>query len=136
MSDEHNRGPDIGLLVDAANVVGSRPDGWWRDRAGAATRLLTALAAAAPGEFPAPDGTSRWVRRPVVVLEGMARDAPDVAGVEVVRASGSGDDAIVEITTRGGDWIVVTADRQLRSRLPPGCQPVGPSTLHSWLETT
>jgi hypothetical protein len=25
----------VGLLVDAANVVGSRPDGWWRDRAGA-----------------------------------------------------------------------------------------------------
>src|SRR5262249_13604152 len=24
----------IGLAVDAANVVGSRPDGWWRDRAG------------------------------------------------------------------------------------------------------
>jgi hypothetical protein len=22
------------LVVDAANVVGSRPDGWWRDRAG------------------------------------------------------------------------------------------------------
>ena len=28
-----------GLVVDAANVVGSRPDGWWKDRAGAARRL-------------------------------------------------------------------------------------------------
>ena len=27
------------LVVDAANVVGSRPDGWWKDRAGAARRL-------------------------------------------------------------------------------------------------
>ena len=27
------------LLVDAANVVGSRPTGWWRDRAGAMARL-------------------------------------------------------------------------------------------------
>ena len=26
-------------MVDGANVVGSRPDGWWRDRAGAARRL-------------------------------------------------------------------------------------------------
>jgi selenocysteine lyase/cysteine desulfurase len=33
------------LLVDAANVVGSRPDGWWRDRAGATARLLARLAA-------------------------------------------------------------------------------------------
>ncbi len=28
--------PTVSLLVDAANVVGSRPDGWWRDRPGAA----------------------------------------------------------------------------------------------------
>ena len=27
------------LVVDGANVVGSRPDGWWTDRAGAARRL-------------------------------------------------------------------------------------------------
>ena len=33
------------LLVDVANVVGSRPDGWWRDRAGATARLLGRLAA-------------------------------------------------------------------------------------------
>ena len=32
------------IVVDAANVIGSRPDGWWRDRPGAARRLLTKLA--------------------------------------------------------------------------------------------
>ena len=32
------------IIVDGANVVGSRPDGWWRDRAGAATRLRDELA--------------------------------------------------------------------------------------------
>jgi len=32
------------LVVDAANVIGSRPDGWWRDRAGAVRRLRDALA--------------------------------------------------------------------------------------------
>lgn len=54
----------VRLVVDGANVVGSRPDGWWRDRAGAAARLrdrLTGLAAAglagsgvagAPGGLP------------------------------------------------------------------------------------
>ena len=30
-------------LVDASNVIGSRPDGWWRDRTGATQRLLDAL---------------------------------------------------------------------------------------------
>jgi hypothetical protein len=33
------------IIVDGANVVGSVPDGWWRDRAGAAARLRDALAA-------------------------------------------------------------------------------------------
>jgi predicted RNA-binding protein with PIN domain len=32
-------------LVDAMNVIGSRPDGWWRDRRGAMDRLLDELAA-------------------------------------------------------------------------------------------
>ena len=31
------------LVVDGANVVGSRPDGWWRDRPGAAGRLASRL---------------------------------------------------------------------------------------------
>lgn len=66
------------LLVDAANVVGSRPDGWWKDRAGATRRLLAALRAALEPGFPAdllavPAGTV-WPRT-VVVLEGAAKDA-------------------------------------------------------------
>jgi rRNA-processing protein FCF1 len=35
---------DVTIIVDGANVVGSRPDGWWRDRAGAAVRLHDNLA--------------------------------------------------------------------------------------------
>src|SRR5579884_836744 len=38
------------LVVDAANVVGSRPTGWWRDRPGAARKLVEDLRAAAEGE--------------------------------------------------------------------------------------
>jgi len=34
------------VIVDGANVVGSRPDGWWRDRAGAARKLAGKLSAA------------------------------------------------------------------------------------------
>ena len=41
------------LVVDAANVVGSRPDGWWRDRAGAAARLRDGLSAVATQGIPA-----------------------------------------------------------------------------------
>src|SRR5581483_1285453 len=53
------------LLVDAANVVGSRPDGWWRDRPGAARRLYDAIrSAVADGRLEGPV---------VVVVEGQAR---------------------------------------------------------------
>ncbi|MFC8192121.1 hypothetical protein ACFUMH_10720 [Cellulomonas sp. NPDC057328] len=61
------------LVVDAANVVGARPDGWWKDRAGAAARLLGALAASVDAD--AWDG-----RRVVVVLEGAARAAVKSSG--------------------------------------------------------
>lgn len=36
-------------IVDASNVIGSRPDGWWRDREGATQRLLDDLRAFADG---------------------------------------------------------------------------------------
>jgi len=44
------------LLVDIANVMGSVPDGWWRDRAGAATRLLNGLESLVGAEVTDPDG--------------------------------------------------------------------------------
>ena len=37
-------GLDVTIVVDVANVMGSRPDGWWRDRAGAAVRLHDQIA--------------------------------------------------------------------------------------------
>jgi 8-oxo-dGTP diphosphatase len=64
----------VTIVVDVANVMGSRPDGWWRDRAGAAVRLhaeLVRLAASGravpPGETDPPDF--------VMVLEGAAKAA-------------------------------------------------------------
>ncbi|PZF56474.1 NTP pyrophosphohydrolase [Curtobacterium sp. MCSS17_008] len=113
------------VVVDAANVVGSVPDGWWRDRAGAAERLLASVAAlaergVASGELALP--FARWWPRWTVVLEGGARDAADTSGVEVVRAEGSGDDAIVAaaraaLGSGDGPVVVVTADRELRTRV-------------------
>ncbi|HEY2763684.1 MAG TPA: hypothetical protein VGJ13_06680, partial [Pseudonocardiaceae bacterium] len=111
------------------------PDGWWRDRVGAAERLLREIADATPGTFPAGDGRFAWVTRPVVVLEGAAKRAPDVPGVDVIRAPGSGDDTIVDVARRGGAWIVVTADRGLRARLPSRARAVGPAALHAWLSS-
>ena len=71
------------IIVDAANVMGSRPDGWWRDRAGAATRLMNQLAElAAKGVTSLPDSVDvpeleRWFPVYVVVLEGASAAAPD-----------------------------------------------------------
>ena len=118
------------LLVDAANVVGARPDGWWRDRAGATERLLGRLALALPG-LSAPDGGR--VTDVVAVVEGQARDVRAPEGVRLVRAEGSGDDAVVvcaaELDGQGTPVVVVTADRGLRARLPAGTAVTGPGWL-------
>jgi predicted RNA-binding protein with PIN domain len=116
------------LIVDGANVVGSRPDGWWRDRAGAARRLYEQLSAA---ELPADEV--------VLVLEGAAKrghPAAQEGGVHVVHAERSGDDAIVEEVMRqvaigdGREVIVVTADRLLRERVAAaGATTKGPAWL-------
>jgi hypothetical protein len=115
-------------VVDAANVIGARPTGWWRDRPGAARLLVARLrGAVAASRLPAPV---------VVVLEGAARrGVPEGchAGVRVVHAAGSGDDAIVRVAaelSRHADndaadeapdqdapVVVVTADRGLRRRV-------------------
>jgi hypothetical protein len=111
------------LVVDGANVVGSRPDGWWRDRAGAATRLAERLAAAL-------DAGALDADRVHLVLEGAARAAvvPEHPHLAVVRAQADGDSAIVELAAAlDGDVTVVTADRGLRDRLT--ARAVGPSEL-------
>jgi hypothetical protein len=116
------------IVVDAANVVGSVPDGWWRDRAGAAERLRDALAAAGPAALPGADSDAEIV----LVVEGAARRVRAVPGIRVIAADHSGDDAIVEICQQhsGGETVVVTADRGLRDRVAElGARVVGPTAL-------
>jgi hypothetical protein len=126
------------LIVDAANVVGSRPDGWWRDRPGAAARLLQRLAGLRGATLTGPDGRPVTCTEVVAVVEGQARDVPAPDGVRVVRASGSGDDALAEyaaaLAAEGTPLLVVTADRGLRDRLPPGTAVAGPGWLLGQLD--
>ncbi|MCP9205723.1 NTP pyrophosphohydrolase [Streptomyces cucumeris] len=131
-------GPAPGLVVvDAANVVGSVPDGWWRDRRGAAERLRDRLAAHTSRGLPAVAGVPAWATGPpldlVLVVEGAARGVESVAGIRVVAAPGSGDDRIVELVAeRGPDrpCLVVTADRGLRARVRElGAEVTGPRTV-------
>jgi hypothetical protein len=125
----------VTLLVDAANVVGSRPDGWWRDRAGATARLLDRLAALPGRLLPGPDGAPVRCAAVVVVVEGRARGVPAPAGLAVVRAPGSGDDALAAEAGRlAGEVLVVTADRGLRARLPGGTAVLGPGRLLAALD--
>ena len=95
------------------NVIGSRPDGWWRDRAGAIERLAAQLEAWA----------GRSGERVTVVLEREPRAPLEVAAVEVAWAAAPGRDAADdEIVRRLPGWIeegevtVVTSDRDLVAR--------------------
>jgi hypothetical protein len=124
------------IVVDVANVMGSRPDGWWRDRAGAAVRLHAEVAALAAGGRAVPPGETappEWV----MVLEGAARpaasriEADQCSRVRVVQARGSGDDEIVALVRElPGRRFVVTADRELRDRCTAaGATVLGPAWL-------
>lgn len=113
------------VIVDAANVVGSVPDGWWRDRRGAAERLRDRLAA---DGVPGRSGPVEIV----LVVEGAARGVEPVPGVRVESAPGSGDDHMVALTAgaAGRAVLVVTADRELRRRVTElGAEVAGPRTV-------
>ena len=132
--DAQDPGWDV-LVVDGANVVGSRPDGWWRDRPVAAARLHARLVAAdLPGVV-------------VLVLEGSARPgvpagrtATTAGSVTVAHARGSGDDRIVDESVAASTTArvaVVTADRGLVSRVEQaGARSLRPSWLLARLERT
>jgi hypothetical protein len=130
--------PDAVLIVDMANVVGSRPDGWWRDRAGAATRLLERLDRLAGQVVSGPTGEAQRLAEVVAVLEGRATRAVDPERVRVVRAAADGDTEVVAqaraaVTGSPRPVLVVTADRGLRGRLPADVLTAGPGWLRALL---
>lgn len=116
------------VLIDAANVVGAVPDGWWRDRRGATERLLARVAGLAETGVPAPTlelPGKHWYPVLEAVVESGARDASAPGEITVHRSPGVGDDALAararELVGRGHEVTVVTSDRGLRQRIePPG----------------
>jgi hypothetical protein len=86
-------------LVDGMNVIGSRPDGWWRDRRGAQRRLASELEA-----LPEPV---------TVVFDGRPHDTA-TPGVDV-RFAPVADDEIARLA-RPGDRVV-TSDAELANRV-------------------
>ncbi len=112
------------LVVDAMNVIGSRPDGWWRDRAGAIERLVGAVERYAEG----------GEERVTVMLEHEPRRPLDPGRVEVAWArSGGANAADREILTRLPAWLaedeitVVTSDRDLAAKARAAGAEVTPS---------
>ena len=105
------------IVVDAMNVRGAVPDGWWRDRDGALRRLVDAIAGRTWAEWVIVVADGRPVAglpagtRGDVELRYANHGAPDAA-----------DDLIVEIVGEeepdDGPITVVTSDRGLIARLP------------------
>ena len=100
-------------LIDASNVIGSRPDGWWRDREGATRRLIEALREFAAGG-----------EQVTVVLDaGPPEWAGSEGGLEVAIAPRRGRDAADDEIARRldadpdpGSVRVVTSDAALAAR--------------------
>ncbi len=100
------------LIVDAFNVIGTTPNGWWRDRHAAVREFVTEL-----HELQTDDTVIAVVDgRPIKGLDGGNHD-----GVEIVYASGgrnAADDRIVDFVKTGAEpVVVVTSDRELLNRV-------------------
>lgn len=101
-------------IVDGMNVIGSRPDGWWRDRRRAMVDLIADL--------------ERWARAEnvdVTVVFEKPLSPPLESGVIRIAhapaaAPNSADDEIVRLVAadeRPGDILVATSDRALTARV-------------------
>lgn len=100
-------------LVDASNVIGSKPDGWWRDREGATERLLGALREFAGDEDDVvvvlDAGPAEWAGRTGPLEVAIApRRGRDAADDEIARLLDADDDP--------ASIRVVTSDATLADR--------------------
>lgn len=125
----------VPLIVDAMNVIGSRPTGWWRDRDAAVRALADRLRAYAQ---------ARRIDVVLVVdgrpLDDLPEGAHGALDVRYARRPGrdAADDRIVELVDELANpaaATVVTADRELRRRVADrGTRSLGPRQLLDALE--
>jgi predicted RNA-binding protein with PIN domain len=124
--------PQRRVIVDGMNVIGSRADGWWRDRPGAMRALVELLATRAPEE---PEALT-------VVFDGRPFELEEREGVEVVFASRVGSDAadddivaLVAGASHPEDCRIVTSDDDLARRVQSlGAEVVGAGRFRRELE--
>ncbi len=97
-------------LIDGMNVIGTRPDAWWRDRHGAMVRLVDMLERWAAGEsdevtvvFEKPP--SPPISSPVIEVAHAPRARANAADDEIVRR--------VQRAAEPATIRVVTSDRWL-----------------------
>ncbi|MEM7141363.1 MAG: hypothetical protein AAF548_10055 [Actinomycetota bacterium] len=116
------------IVVDAMNVRGSIPDGWWKDKDAALIRLVDAIAGCDWNEWVVVVADGRPVRglspgtRGEVELRYAGHSAPDAADDEIV--------AIVEDAIDDDELLtVVTSDRGLIDRLPSAVRVEGARTF-------
>ena len=126
MADDHYRGLVI-WLIDGNNVYGSRPDGWWNDRAAASGRFAQRVAEWCRAhddevtlvfDAPVPEATLMQAGGNLSIHEAprRGRNAADDHIVELAR---------VERNTGDRDVTVVTSDKGLRQRLPTSVDVIG-----------
>jgi predicted RNA-binding protein with PIN domain len=124
------------IVVDGMNVIGSRPDGWWRDRDGAVRRLVGGLC-----ELARVDGDAYAVVLDGRPLDDLPEGVHDGVLVAYARRGGTNaaDDRIVEEVAADpspASLVVVTSDRQLRDRVHElGAAVVGARDLLDRLDT-
>ena len=123
------------VFVDGNNVMGSRPDGWWRDRAGAARRLIAEIIPLALGHG------GEWT----IVFDGreplripLSPEYLTVVHTGHGRRAGA-DDRLLELVhehPHRAASLVYTSDAKLRARLTaPGTQAMGSGTLLKQIAT-
>ena len=119
-------------LIDGMNVIGTRPDGWWKDRDGAMLRLVDQIErwAAAAGEevtvvFERPP--SPPIRSSVIVVAHAPRPKPHAADDEIVRR--------LRELSGNAEVRVVTSDRWLADQaFALGAVVMSAESFRGWLE--
>lgn len=119
------------LVVDAMNVIGCRPDGWWADRDGALVRLVEDICDAGVSALVVADGRPvpnlPFGKHGLVELAYASRRGPNAADDLIAKEVAAMDDP--------SSATVVTSDRDLARRVRQhGATVVGARTFRDQLD--